>query len=111
MSDCPFDIRLNRTPYLVLPKLAIQAMPIEWRNRLEAMLEEMESAGIETPAYHVFRADPPVGIKGCKQVNKGKWDQEPFYRLTGGWQGDPWANYRHGNALALSKQLQSEASA
>lgn len=55
MSECPFDTRLARTPYLVLPKLAIQAMPIEWRLRLEALLREADEAGLETPNYLVFR--------------------------------------------------------
>jgi hypothetical protein len=43
--DCPFDRRLARTPYLVLPKLAIQVMPMEWRDRFDAMLAEMEAVG------------------------------------------------------------------
>lgn len=102
-GDCPFDTRLYRTPYLVIPKLALQDMPMEWRHRFEALLVEMEQAGIETPAYHVFRADPPFGVRGCKQVNKDAHGSRPFYRLTGGWQDDPWANYRHGDAKALSK--------
>ena len=56
-DDCPFDLRLARTPYLVMPKMAIQAMPREWRERLEALLLEAEEAGLETPEYHVFRDD------------------------------------------------------
>lgn len=106
MSDV-FGSRLYRTPYLVLPRLALEAMPEEWQVRFEAMLSEMESAGIKTPCYHVFRDvsdGNPDMIRGCKQVNRGQWDQEPFYRLTGGNRCDPWANYRRGDAIELSRK-------
>lgn len=89
--DCPFDRRLCRTPYLVVPKLAIQAMPMEWRNRLEALLQEAEDAGIETPEYHVFRDDGEGGeYTRARIVN----EQTGFVRLVGG-RPDPWADYRH----------------
>lgn len=107
-GNCPFDTRLYRTPYFVIPKLALQAMPMEWRERFEALLVEMEDAGIETPAYHVFRANPHYGMRGCKQVNADRHDQRPFYRLTGGWEDDPWANYRHGDAFGLSSKATEE---
>lgn len=54
IEPCPFDYRLARTPYLVLPKLALQVMPMEWRKRFEAMLVEMEDAGLETPTITSF---------------------------------------------------------
>ncbi|WP_075292616.1 hypothetical protein [Pararhizobium arenae] len=104
MSDV-FGSRLYRTPYLVIPRLALEAMPLEWQERFEALLKEADEAGIQTPSYHVFRDvsdGNPEAIRGCKQVNRGKWDERPFYRLTGGWHDDPWANYRHGDAKALS---------
>ena len=104
MTNSPFDVRLNRTPYLVIPKLALQAMPIEWQNRFEALMVEMEDAGIETPAYYVFRNvtdGNPDGIRGCKCVNPDRHDQRDFFRLTGGWSSDPWADYRHGNIRKL----------
>jgi hypothetical protein len=89
--DCPFDSRLARTPYLVLPKLAIQAMPMEWRDRFHAMLAEMEAAGIQTPEYHVFRDDGP-GERYTRAtcVNEASG----FVRIVGG-ESDPWADYRH----------------
>lgn len=91
MSDCPFDLRLARTPYLVLPKLAIQVMPLEWRERFDAMLAEMETAGIETPAYHVFRDDGPgERYTRATVVN----EKTGFVRIVGG-EHDPWADYRH----------------
>ncbi len=91
---CPFDDILARTPYLVLPKLAIQAMRAPWRKRLAALLDEAAAAGLETPSYLVFRDDPafthctfyvdtPDEVCGAEIVV-----------------ADPWADYRHG---ALTK--------
>lgn len=88
--DCPFDLRLARTPYLVLPKLAIQVMPMEWRDRFDAMLSEMEAIGIETPSYHVFRDDDGTEFTRARIVN----EDTGFVRLVKG-ESDPWADYRH----------------
>lgn len=101
MADERAGTLLYRTPYFVLPRLAIEAMSDDWQKRFFDLLEEAADVGLDTPEYHVFRADPPPGMRGCKQVNKGAWDQTPFYRLTGGWNGDPWADYRHGNAWEI----------
>ena len=91
VHECPFDLRLARTPYLVLPKLALQVMPFEWRKRFDAMLAEMEAAGIETPEYHVFRDDGPgEQYTRARCVN----ERTGFVRLCGG-EPDPWADYRH----------------
>ena len=98
---CPFDDRLARTPYLVLPKLAIQAMPMEWRERLEALLVEAEEAGIETPEYHVFRAGHDEFTR-ARIVN----EETGFVRLVKG-REDPWANYRHGDIRKLCPRLSS----
>lgn len=106
LVDCPFDTILARTPYFVMPKMAIQAMPRDWRLRLAALLDEAEECGMETPEYHVFRDvtyGNPDGIKGCKNV--GGW-RSPFYRLTGGFQEDPWANYRHGQIKDLCPKFE-----
>jgi hypothetical protein len=91
VEQCPFDYRLARTPYLVLPKLALQVMPMDWRKRFEALLVEMEEAGLETPDYHVFRDDGPgERYTRARVVNH----QTGFVRLVGG-EDDPWADYRH----------------
>lgn len=106
-----FGTRLYRTPYLVLPRLALEAMPLEWQKKFEALMNEMEEAGIQTPHYLVFRDlsdGNPESIKGVKQVNRGQWDQNPFYRFTGGWYNDPWMNYRRGDAFELSKKEDAE---
>jgi hypothetical protein len=89
---CPFDYRLARTPYLVLPKLAIQSMPMGWRRRFEAMLQEMDDTGMSTPSYQVFRDDglgEPFTRATCVNESTG------FVKIVRG-QEDPWANYRHG---------------
>jgi hypothetical protein len=97
MNGCPFETRLPRMPYLVLPKLAIQSMPIDWRIRFDAMLAEMEAAGLETPEYHVFRDDGPGGeFTRARVVN----ENSGYVRLVGGAE-DPWANYRHGDVRDL----------
>lgn len=95
---CPFDDRLARTPYLVLPKLALQAMPMEWRMRFEAMLVEMDGAGLETPNYLVLRDERPYAwaVHEDEDDEFSRLDRVEVY-LT-----DPWANYRHGDAFALS---------
>lgn len=91
--------RLYRTPYLVLPRLAIEAMPQEWQDRLEALLAEAEEAGLETPSYYVLRNKSEHGIDpficGLKDVSQDPTRE--FLRFHGRHNiGDPWANYRHG---------------
>lgn len=106
-----FGSRLYRTPYLVIPRLALEAMPIEWQEKFEALLKEADEAGIQTPNYMVFRDlsdGNPDSIRGVKQVNRGQWDQRPFYRITGGHNDDPWANYRRGDAMDLSGKEDDE---
>lgn len=89
---CPFDYRLARTPYLVLPKLAIQAMPMEWRRRFEAMLQEMDDTGMSTPNYIVLRNDGEgERYTRARVVN----EMTGFVRIVKG-EDDPWADYRHG---------------
>lgn len=97
MTDCPFDTRLARTPYLVIPKLAIQAMPMEWRQRLEALLAEADDVGMETPTYHVFR-------QGREYVTTERADSEDDYSPIQELfvlRGDPWADYRHADIAEL----------
>lgn len=98
--ECPFDMRLARTPYLVLPKLALQAMPYEWRDRFEAMLAEMDDAGLETPSYIVLRDERPYAW--CVHEE----EDDPFSRVdrVEVYLSDPWADYRHGDAWALSRE-------
>lgn len=89
MTDCPFDRRLARTPYLVIPKMALQAMPLAWRQMFEALLVMADKAGLVTPDYHVFRAGNDEYTRArCVNEHTG------FVRLVKG-REDPWASYRH----------------
>lgn len=97
--------RLARTPYLVIPKLALMAMPEEWQAKMESLLAEADEAGLVTPEYHVFRDDGPrKPYTRAVVVN----EQTGFIRLTGG-KSDPWADYRHGNAEEKARALSDEA--
>lgn len=90
MSECPFDVRLARTPYLVIPKMALQAMPLDWRNRLEALLAEADATGIECPAYVVLRDATSGDPDGAAVVD----ERTGFIRIVRA-PRDPWADYRH----------------
>lgn len=59
-GDSPFnrmDSVLYRTPYLVLPKTVILAMPLLWQKQLELLLKIATAYGFQTPDYFVTRAD------------------------------------------------------
>lgn len=90
-----FGQRLARTPYLVLPRLAMEKMPIEWQERFEAMLAEMEGTGMKTPTYIVLRDDGPDGEytkAHCVNPETG------FIRIRRA-PDDPWANYKYGKIV------------
>jgi hypothetical protein len=89
--ECPFDARLARVPYLVIPKMALQAMPMEWRERFEALLVEADDTGLETPDYHVFRRGLPYTTT---ENSDSEDDYSPIQELFV-LRGDPWADYRH----------------
>lgn len=66
---------LTYSAYLVVPRLALQNLPLEWQQRFVALMLEAEAMGLETPAdYEVRRRDE------CGHFTK-----------------DPWADYRHGD--------------
>lgn len=96
-GPCPFDVRLARMPYLVLPKLAIQAMPMEWRKRLEDVLKEADEAGLETPSYLVFRDDDWHNIR----LREDPDDQYSAIDTVKVVHADEWANYRYGKIEEL----------
>ena len=84
---------LYRTAYFTLPRLAIEAMPSQWQQRfVDLMNEAYEQHGMETPAYHVLRADAEyTSVTLDDPDDETSWERE-FYCLR----HDPWANYRHG---------------
>lgn len=103
-EPCPFDVRLARVPYFVLPKLAIQAMPMDWRKRLEALLQEADETGLQAPNYIVLRDDPAYSRKVPEDEEDpyGALDRVEILRR------DPWADYRHAtheDVVALSPEF------
>lgn len=67
---------LSRASYLVLPRLGMQAMPIEWQNRMISLLDELIEAGMAPHGkYRVSRIN-----------NRGRFVP------------DPWRDYRRGSA-------------
>ena len=83
-SDTPVHdwFSLTRSAYLVIPRLALEAMSVEWQARLVALLNEAHEAGLETPEYGVFRKD-----------------------RAGRFAGDPWSEYRHGRIEDVCPQF------
>ena len=102
-----FSDILARTPYLVIPRLALEAMPEDWQIRMRALLDEANEAGLSTPAYFVFRDKSLTDgydrdILGV--INVSDDPCKPFYKFHGRQSySDPWADYRHGSAKKLCK--------
>jgi len=96
--------RLARTPYLVIPRLALQAMPQDWQDRMEQLLQEADDAGMETPTYNVFRdlnyCDDPFAF-GVKNVSDKPGNAHYVFGGRKGIGDDPWSNYRYGNVDEL----------
>ena len=77
-------------------------MPIEWRRRFDAMLQEMEDVGLVTPSYQVLRDDGEGGrYTRARVVN----EMTGFVRICGG-EHDPWADYRYGDVAELCPNFQ-----
>ncbi|RVH56231.1 hypothetical protein CN213_15910 [Sinorhizobium meliloti] len=88
----PFASRLYRTPYLVIPRLALEAMPLDWQRRFEALLREADDAGLDTPEYHVFVDHPARTLVERADPDDPHSEIESVTRIL----PDPWANYRRG---------------
>jgi len=100
MSSDLLGLRLARTPYFVIPKLALKAMPEEWQERFEQLMKEADETGLSTPEYNVFRSiegGEKTPFLGCRNV--GSWGK-PFYKLVGRGE-DPWADYKYGDVKKL----------
>lgn len=100
--EAPIDswFGLSYSSYFVLPRLAMQELPLEWQNKFIALMDEAESLGLETPDYTVLRNERSY-----------TWEQKPYdddnetfdhevtaYRPL---KKDEWANYRHGKVSDL----------
>lgn len=90
LADALNWTRLARTPYLVIPRLALSAMPEWWQARLEELLRIADEAGLETPSYHVFRGGDDKYTR-AKMVNP----ETQFVKIVKG-REDPWSNYKYG---------------
>lgn len=99
------EIRLYRSPYLVIPRLALQAMPQEWRDRMEALLKEADATGLDCPRYWVLRADSSY----TREVRSDPEDEtsDPSEYVVMG--HDEWANYRRGDAADLCPTFKAPA--
>lgn len=60
---------LSYASWLVLPRLALQEMPLDWQARFMALMEEGEYLGLETP-----RDVSVVRKKAGKFVNNDHWN-------------------------------------
>lgn len=108
----PFDTRLARMAYLVLPKLAMISMPKQWQRRMERLLQEMEEAGIDrTPSYFCFTQDNGLQTGQVRNmaIERGDWDPaNAYYVFVNRKLEDPWANYRHGNIRELCPDFKGD---
>lgn len=82
MNDDPVHawFGLTYSAYLVVPRLALTSMPVDWQRRFAALMNEALESGMETPD-----------------------DYEVRRRRHGRFITDPWADYRHGDADAILK--------
>jgi len=88
---------LSRQSYFVMPRIALEAMPVEWQERFIDLMDEAEAMGLETPGYHVLRHDPDYTTT---QPNDSE-DPTSWYREFYVQRQDEWANYRRGNIADL----------
>jgi hypothetical protein len=90
---------LTYSSYFVMPRLALEAQPVDWQKRFIVLMIEAEKAGFKTPSYHVLRDDP--NYTRVENYDPEDETSRPFVFTA--IDEDPWANYRRGNAAELSK--------
>lgn len=100
----PFASRLYRTPYLVIPKLALEAMPLDWQRRFEALLREADDAGLDTPEYHVFRDHGAY----THVEREDPEDEHSAIDALAVVRKDEWANYRRGRIEDVCPTFKSQ---
>ena len=92
---------LTYSSYFVMPRMALQAMPLEWQRKFVSLMEEANATGIETPSYHVLRDDD-------EYTGVDRYDEDDEYSTISGLtvrKEDEWANYRHPDYSLLPDQL------
>ena len=92
---------LSYSSYFVMPRLAMEAMPIDWQERFIALMDEGDALGMMTPNYHVLRDDPTYTL-----VTKYDPDDDTSrdYEFTA-IGTDEWANYRRGSVKELCPEF------
>lgn len=45
----------GRDAFIILPRLALQELPVAWQNRFVKLMQEAEELGVETPGFQVQR--------------------------------------------------------
>ena len=84
---------LTYAAYLTIPRLALENMPADWQRRFVELMEEFEASGIESPNYHVLRADEEYTTTQLNDPDDpSSWPREFYIQRA-----DPWANYRYGS--------------
>lgn len=88
---------LSRSAYFVMPRLALEAMSLDWQTRFLELMREAEATGLETPDYHVLRCDSDyTTTQPNDSEDSYSWDREFYIQRQ-----DEWANYRHGSVNKL----------
>lgn len=92
---------LSYSSYFVMPRSALQVLPLDWQNRFVALMNEAEEFGLETPDYKVLRSDAPYTLVTKYDIeDEGSRDYEFTALLE-----DPWADYRHPDISLLPLSL------
>lgn len=88
---------LTYCSYFVIPRLALESMPVEWQQRFITLMNEAEQTGMETPSYHVLRDDTEYTLVD-KYDSEDETSRDYVFTAV---REDPWANYRRGDAAKL----------
>lgn len=93
---------LTYSNYFVIPRMAMEAMPLDWQRRFVALMDEASDTGIETPVYHVLRDDPEYTREVLEDPDDELSAATEYVVLR----KDPWANYRRPDDSLLPLSLQ-----
>lgn len=74
-------------------------MPVEWQQKMIALLDEAGSILESTPDYHVLREDPAYTLVEPYDSEDESSRDYIFTALC----EDPWADYRRGDIEELMK--------
>lgn len=98
---------LTYSSYYTVPRMALEAMPLDWQTRFVALMDEFEDIGIETPTYYVLRDDE-------KYTRKEMYNDDELNEPNGPIQSlhlindDPWAEYRYPDVTLLPVAMKGD---